>query len=62
MKKVIKFFKDVKQEMKFVSWPNKEDIKEGTIVVIVMSIIVGIFLFAVDSGFSMLMNALLLKG
>jgi len=48
MNKLVKFYKDVVKEMKLVSWPNKHDIREGTIVVIVMSAIVGIFLFLVD--------------
>jgi len=48
MNKIVKFYKDVVKEMKLVSWPNKHDIREGTIVVIVMSAIVGIFLFIVD--------------
>ena len=48
MEKIKKFFKEVVKEMKLVTWPNKHDIKEGTIVVIVMSAIVGVFLALVD--------------
>ena len=47
------FFKDVVKEMRLVSWPNKHDIKEGTIVVVVMSAIVGVFLALIDSVFSL---------
>ena len=47
-----KFFKEVVREMKLVSWPNKHDIREGTIVVICVSAVVGIFLSIVDFGFS----------
>ncbi len=46
------FFRDVRAEMKSVSWPNKADSKEGTIVVLVMSTIVAVFLSLVDFGFS----------
>ncbi|GAB1366231.1 hypothetical protein MASR1M36_11020 [Candidatus Cloacimonadaceae bacterium] len=46
------FFRDVRAEMKSVSWPNKADLKEGTIVVLVMSTIVAVFLSLVDFGFS----------
>ncbi|MBM4399548.1 MAG: preprotein translocase subunit SecE [Candidatus Cloacimonetes bacterium] len=45
---VIQFFKEVRTEMKSVTWPTKDDIKEGTVVVIVMSAIVALFLSAVD--------------
>jgi preprotein translocase subunit SecE len=46
------FFKDVKHELKYVTWPNKDDIKEGTLVVCVMSIFIALFLSLVDFGFS----------
>ncbi|MDP8202132.1 MAG: preprotein translocase subunit SecE [Candidatus Tenebribacter burtonii] len=61
-KKVFKFFKSVKMEMSYVSWPTKADIKEGTTVVILLSIFVAIFLSLVDSGFGFLIKKLLLKG
>ena len=56
MGKIQRFFKDVVKEMKLVSWPNKHDIKEGTIVVVVMSAIVGLFLASVDLIFGRLIN------
>ena len=52
---VKKFSKDVVKEMKLVTWPNKHDIKEGTIVVIIVSAIVGLFLASVDLVFTRLM-------
>ncbi|HNX37861.1 MAG TPA: preprotein translocase subunit SecE [Candidatus Cloacimonadota bacterium] len=51
-----KFFREVRAEMKSVTWPNKADLKEGTIVVIVMSAIVSIFLSLVDLGFNGIIN------
>lgn len=50
--KISRFFRDVRSEMKCVTWPNKADLKEGTIVVVVMSTIVAIFLSLIDFGFS----------
>jgi preprotein translocase SecE subunit len=44
--------------MKSVSWPGKNDLKEGTVVVIVMSAIVAIFLSMVDFGFSKILEIL----
>jgi len=61
-KKMIKFFKSVKTEMAYVTWPTKADIKEGTTVVILMSVFVAIFLSLVDSGFGFLIKKLLLEG
>ncbi|MCD4817237.1 MAG: preprotein translocase subunit SecE [Candidatus Cloacimonetes bacterium] len=61
MKKIIRFFKDVRQEMSYVSWPSKVDLKEGTTVVIVMSAFVAIFLSLIDTLFNFLIRTLLLK-
>jgi preprotein translocase subunit SecE len=61
MEKIIKFFKDVKQELGYVSWPTRGDLKEGTTVVIVMSAIVAIFLAVVDTIFSFGINKFLFK-
>ena len=54
--KISRFFHDVFNEMKAVSWPNKADIQEGTIVVIVISGIVALFLSLVDFSFGQLIN------
>ena len=55
---VSRFFRDVRSEMKSVSWPSKDDLKEGTIVVIVMSAIVAVFLSMVDFGFTKILELL----
>jgi preprotein translocase subunit SecE len=54
--KVTTFFREVRAEMKSVSWPNKADLKEGTLVVIVMSTITALFLSLVDLGFNNIIN------
>jgi preprotein translocase subunit SecE len=46
--KIKDFLTGVKLEMKKVSWPTFEELKNSTAVVIVFSIIVSIFLFVVD--------------
>jgi preprotein translocase subunit SecE len=46
--KIKKFSNDVVAEMKKVSWPSKEQLKESTVVVIVVCIIITLFVFAVD--------------
>jgi preprotein translocase subunit SecE len=46
--KIKDFLTGVKFEMKKVSWPTFEELKNSTAVVIVFSIMVAIFLFVVD--------------
>ena len=59
LKAIVKFFKDVRQELKYVTWPTRADIQEGTVVVIVMSAIVALFLSGVDAIFSMIIRFIL---
>lgn len=54
--RISRFFHDVLNEMHAVSWPTKADIQEGTIVVIVISGIVALFLSLVDFSFGQLIN------
>jgi preprotein translocase subunit SecE len=61
-KKMAKFYRDVTKELKFVSWPTKADLKEGTTVVVVISSIVAILLSVIDSVFSLLVRLVLFKG
>jgi len=42
------FIKDVRVESARVSWPSREELRDSTLVVIVMVILVSVFLFVVD--------------
>jgi preprotein translocase subunit SecE len=53
-----KYFKDTKSELKKVTWPSKEQLKQNTTVIIVFIILIGIFLFVFDSAFSWLTSLL----
>jgi preprotein translocase subunit SecE len=54
--KTLHFLRDVRSEMHSVTWPNRDDLKEGTTVVIVMSALVAIFLSLVDFIFSQIIT------
>ena len=43
-----KFFKEVLAEMKEVSWPKKQELKDSTWIVIVSTAFVGIFIGLTD--------------
>jgi preprotein translocase subunit SecE len=61
-KKIGKFFRSVRQEMGYVTWPTKEDLKEGTSAVVVMSVLVAVFLSLTDALFGYVIRTLLFKG
>ena len=46
--KIKKFSKEVSAEMKKVTWPNKDQLKESTTIVCVFSIFFALFTFAID--------------
>jgi len=52
------FIKDTRGELKRVSWPSADDVKNTTIIVIVNVIFFAIFLFAVDRIWGYVINGL----
>ena len=56
--KVKKFFKDFKGEWKKVTWPSKKTVLNHSLVVIVVVAVVGVVLFAMDTGLSSIIDGL----
>lgn len=52
MSKITEFFGDVRKEMKKVSWPTQKELIDNTIIVIVFSIILSVFIFGIDQLYS----------
>ena len=46
--KILNFFTDIVREMKKVTWPKREELKESTMVVIITSLIFALFVYIVD--------------
>ena len=55
----IQFLREVKTELKKVTWPSRKDTLSGTVVVLVAVLIIAVFLGIVDSGLSGLVKQLL---
>ena len=58
-KGIVKYFKDAKAEFKKVVWPTPKSTTNNTIVVIVVCLVAGLFIFGIDSLFAFL-NRLIL--
>ena len=56
------FIKDVRVESGRVSWPTRQELRDSTVVVIVMVLLVSVFLFVWDRVFAFLMNLLFTGG
>ncbi|RLB08329.1 MAG: preprotein translocase subunit SecE [Deltaproteobacteria bacterium] len=59
IKKFIQFLKEVKIELKRVTWPSRKETLAGTAVVLVIVFITAFFLGIVDLGLSKLIKIIL---
>jgi preprotein translocase subunit SecE len=59
---IVAFFKDTVAEMKKVTWLSRREIMYLTVLVLVIAVITGIVLGAIDFGFSQLVNKLIIGG
>ena len=59
IKELIQFFKDSKEELKKVTWPDREEVTSYTVVVVVALVIFSIFLWLVDTGLMALIRVVL---
>ncbi|MBX2990601.1 MAG: preprotein translocase subunit SecE [Bacteroidetes bacterium] len=57
--KIIAFFEDVVKEMKKVTWPKKEELRDSTVIVLVVCLIVAAFVYVIDQGVSFVLKAIL---
>jgi preprotein translocase subunit SecE len=56
--KIINFVNDVVREMKKVTWPTKEELKESTNIVVVVCLILALFTYIIDMGITSLIKGL----
>ena len=50
--KIIGFFTDVVKEMNKVTWPKKDELRDATVVVLVVCLIIAAFIYVVDTAVS----------
>ncbi|NPA53798.1 MAG: preprotein translocase subunit SecE [Aquificae bacterium] len=55
---IIQFLKEVNEELKKVTWPSKELVKNATIAVIVFTLIISVYLWSLDLLFQKIMDIL----
>ncbi len=56
--KIVNFVSDVVKEMKKVTWPTKEELKESTTIVIVVCLIIAAFTYAIDMTISQIIKGI----
>lgn len=61
LKRVILFFRDYKSEVKKIVWPGIKDVLKNTLIVLIMCLIIGLFVWLIDLGLGKLINDVILK-
>lgn len=56
IEKIRKFLQEVRIEMSKVSWPSRTELKGTTVIVIVITIILSVFIFLTDKVLEGLLN------
>ncbi len=56
--KIINFVNDVVKEMKKVTWPTRDELKESTTIVIAVCIILAVFTYVIDMAISQLFKGI----
>lgn len=56
--KIINYFNDVVKEMKKVSWPTKDELRESTLIVVITCFIFSAFAWIVDQGLSLIFKGI----
>lgn len=59
---VKKYFRDLKSEIRKVVWPSRKQVVNNTGIVLSVMVVVGLFLFGVDTGLAAAIKALLSIG
>lgn len=59
IKQLISFFKDSREELKKVTWPDREEVTSFTVVVVISLIVFSLFLWLVDTGIMALIKVVI---
>jgi preprotein translocase subunit SecE len=57
--KIINFFTDVVKEMNKVTWPKKDDLRDSTVIVLIVCLLIAGFVYVVDTVVSVLLQQIL---
>jgi preprotein translocase subunit SecE len=57
--KIIAFFTDVVREMSKVTWPKKEELRDSTVIVLVVCLIIAVFIYLVDTVVAKALSSIL---
>lgn len=57
--KVVKYLGDVRQELSKVMWPTRAELRESSVIVILLSLILAVFTYSIDFILTQLLRLIL---
>ena len=58
-KRIVRFFRDYKSEVKKIVWPSFKEVLRNTVIVLIMCAIIGVIIWLVDFGLGQLLELIL---
>lgn len=58
-KRIVHFFRDYKSEVKKIVWPGWKDVLKNTVIVLIICLIIGAFIWVIDFGLAKLLELIL---
>ncbi|MBQ9965107.1 MAG: preprotein translocase subunit SecE [Clostridia bacterium] len=58
-KRLVRFFRDYKSEVKKIVWPSFKEVLRNTVIVLIMCAIIGVIIWLVDFGLGQLLELIL---
>ena len=58
LNKAVKYLEDVKHEMSKVHWPSRAELRDSSTIVVVLSLILAAFIFAIDQGLNNILKVI----
>ncbi len=58
-KRIIRFFRDYKSEIKKIVWPGWKDVAKNTVIVLIMCLLIGVLIWLIDFGLGQLLELIL---
>ncbi|MFZ5802333.1 MAG: preprotein translocase subunit SecE [Candidatus Omnitrophota bacterium] len=59
VKGLVNFIKETRQELSKVTWPSREELQQATVVVIITTLLMAVYIGAIDACLSVVMRVLL---
>lgn len=59
IKRIPKFFKEIREELKKVNWSTRQELTGATVIVILASAFLTLYIFIIDKGLSKLVGEFL---